>query len=464
MISSTLFVGLRQDIEVNIEKNIIRLIKKKGDGKFEILLYMSKKTAVILSLFDGNRTVAQVIDAITSLFNVTIEKAKIAVYEIIETYQGQLVLSDKPIKSSIISTKEVLMCKAIEPARYLSPIVRRKIQRLVLFITDGCAANCVYCCIGDSVKHHATNSLTLEQIENLLIQAKDMNIPEVEITGGDPLVHKDIVSILEIVIKYGFKVYISTKIPITSKMADEFKRIGLKHISLSVDTIDSDTYEKLVGIEKKHLINTLAGMKNLNECGISFTVKTTITSLNIKQIPQMIEKIYSNYNCTNYMLQAYSRGDCYVKQLFASKSDYIYLDEAIDKLSCFYDKLNITKAYNIEKIIGSKKYLHASRMICMAGKNAITIYSNGKYGFCAHSMNDKLTYGDIEKMSLRDSWYSKELFDFLKPSRNMYTGTKCEHCNDFEECNNRRCYVRTLLEFNELRNIDPLCPYSEIDF
>lgn len=464
MFNLDLFICLRADIAINLDNDIIKLVKTHNSTN-ETLLYISKTHAIILSLFDGTKTVEQVINMLSFLFKITPEKSCKAVFDIIETYSGQLEYSDAPItKIASVNVKDVIKCHAKSPTKYLSPIVRRKIQRLVLFITDACAAKCIYCCIGDSIRRQDSNSLTLSQIEDLLIQAKELQIPEVEITGGDPFVHKDIISVLQLVVKYGFELYVSTKVPISFNRAKILSEIGVKKISLSLDTIEPDIYEQIIGIDKKYLAKTLNGIEYLTKHGIECTIKVTITSLNIRQIPYMIEQLYSKYSCTNFMLQAYSRGDCYVKQLFADKKEYLTLDGKINELIDNNSRLKITKAYNIEKIIGSKKYLHMSRMICMAGKNAINVYSTGKYGFCAHSMNNKLTYGDINQMSLRESWYSKDLFKFLKPTRDLFAGKKCEKCADFEECNKRRCYVRTLLEFNELFNIDPLCPHSEIDF
>lgn len=392
------FVCLRKDINIDLKNNAVKLIKVHKNAANETLLYISKSTAIVLSLLDGTKTVKQIVNMLSSLFDISLEKSENIICNIFETYLGQLEFSSIPMASRpILKTEDIIKCTAVSPTKYLSTIVRRKIQRLVLFITNDCAAKCIYCCIGNSIKRHTPTELSLAQIKNLLFQAKELKIPEVEITGGDPLVHSDIIPILELAINYGFVVFISTKIPISYTISCNFYKIGLKHISLSLDTIDPNIYEQIVGLDRKYLNKTLDGIKYLSMQGINYTIKITITSLNIQQIPNMIKFLHSEYSCKHIMLQAYSRGDCYIKQLFADKEAYIVLDAKINEIIESNTNLNITKAYNLEKIISTKKFLHMSRMICMAGKNAINVYPTGRYGFCAHSLNDKLTYGDILK-------------------------------------------------------------------
>lgn len=151
MFNLDLFICLRADITIDLDDDLIKLVKTHNSTN-ETLLYISKTNAIILSLFDGTKTVEQVINMLSFLFKTTPEKSCKAVFDIFETYSGQLEYSDAPItKIASVNVKDVIKCRAKSPTKYLSPIVRRKIQRLVLFITDACAAKCIYCCIGDSI-------------------------------------------------------------------------------------------------------------------------------------------------------------------------------------------------------------------------------------------------------------------------------------------------------------------------
>ena len=77
-------------------------------------------------------------------------------------------------------------------------------------ITSGCNMKCVYC---HNEGNHVINQLSKDDIEELIKNSYDLNLEQVRITGGEPLIHKEIFDICEMLSeKYHLKVGINTNI------------------------------------------------------------------------------------------------------------------------------------------------------------------------------------------------------------------------------------------------------------
>ena len=53
--------------------------------------------------------------------------------------------------------------------------------------------------------------------------------------------------------------------------------------------------------------------------------------------------------------------------------------------------------------------------ICYARYSGLVIHSDGKYGFCANSLNEKLKFSSIREKTLEQIWNSPELIRFIFP-------------------------------------------------
>ena len=59
-------------------------------------------------------------------------------------------------------------------------------------ITSGCNMKCVYC---HNEGNHVINQLSKDDVENLIKSSYDLGLEQVRITGGEPLIHKEIFDI-----------------------------------------------------------------------------------------------------------------------------------------------------------------------------------------------------------------------------------------------------------------------------
>ena len=129
----------------------------------------------------------------------------------------------------------------------------RQITYLRISVTDKCNLRCRYCMpeTGVCTKAHA-DMLTEEEIVTAVEAAASLGITKVRITGGEPLVKKNIVSICRRVAAVeGIKeVCLTTNGLMLPKLAQPLKEAGVKRLNLSLDTLDPEKYAYITRIGK----------------------------------------------------------------------------------------------------------------------------------------------------------------------------------------------------------------------
>lgn len=124
----------------------------------------------------------------------------------------------------------------------------RRINYLRISVTDRCNLRCTYCMPAEGVPllHHA-DILTFDEIIEVVKVAVEYGINKVRITGGEPLVRKGIVSLVEMIaaIPEIMDLSMTTNGIFLQKYATELKSAGLHRINVSLDTMDPVKYNEI---------------------------------------------------------------------------------------------------------------------------------------------------------------------------------------------------------------------------
>ena len=164
-------------------------------------------------------------------------------------------------------------------------------------ISDECDQRCKHCYIFSKSKEelHSMDFEDMERIvENACLMSRKANkIPYFSITGGDPILHPDFWNLLEI---------LNEKNVMYSVMGNPFHLN--KDVCSRLDDLNCRQYQlSLDGLRKTHdyfrmpgsYDSTLKSIKTLKQSGIKTSVMTTVSSLNINQIPYLVDVVVSNH-------------------------------------------------------------------------------------------------------------------------------------------------------------------------
>ena len=144
----------------------------------------------------------------------------------------------------------------------------RDITYLRISVTDKCNLRCRYCMPEDGVcKKSHMDMMTEDEIIMAVEAAAELGIRKVRITGGEPLVKKNIVSICRRTADVpGIQeVCLTTNGVYLPRLAKELKEAGVKRINLSLDTLDEGKYAHITRVGK--LADFMAGLEAALEAG-----------------------------------------------------------------------------------------------------------------------------------------------------------------------------------------------------
>jgi cyclic pyranopterin phosphate synthase len=118
---------------------------------------------------------------------------------------------------------------------------KRPLISLRISITNRCNVKCFYC-------HHdgivpQDYEMTSQEIERIVIVAKEIGIEKIRLSGGEPLIREDIVDIASKISSVGFRdISLTTNGVLLEKYAEELYNSGLTRVNVSFDTLNPETY------------------------------------------------------------------------------------------------------------------------------------------------------------------------------------------------------------------------------
>lgn len=128
---------------------------------------------------------------------------------------------------------------------------QRKINYLRVSVTDRCNFRCVYCMPPEGVKFTPHQEiLSLEEISRVVDAASDIGITKVRITGGEPLVRKNILDLFRYISANPCidDISLTTNGVLFSDMAEDLKKSGLNRVNFSLDSLNPDTFKEVTRV------------------------------------------------------------------------------------------------------------------------------------------------------------------------------------------------------------------------
>ena len=155
----------------------------------------------------------------------------------------------------------------------------RKITYLRVSVTDRCNLRCMYCVPVKDLKllNHG-DILSYEEILKVLQAAAEIGIEKVRFTGGEPLVRRNVVHLVECVCQVpGLKdVSITTNGVHLKQRAQEIFDAGVHRINVSLDTLNPKKYAKIAG--RDHFHHVWEGVQEAEAVGFS-PIKVNVVAI-----------------------------------------------------------------------------------------------------------------------------------------------------------------------------------------
>ncbi|MGE4597345.1 MAG: GTP 3',8-cyclase MoaA [Methylophilaceae bacterium] len=137
----------------------------------------------------------------------------------------------------------------------------RKIDYIRVSVTDRCDFRCIYCMSEKMTFLPKENLLSLEEIARIIKIFSNLGVDKVRITGGEPLVRRNIEWLFQTIGKYKSlnELTLTTNGSQLKKNAAMLKKAGVKRINISLDSLNPNTFKEMTRIGK--LKNVLEGIQ-----------------------------------------------------------------------------------------------------------------------------------------------------------------------------------------------------------
>lgn len=143
------------------------------------------------------------------------------------------------------------------------------VDYLRLSVTDRCNLNCVYCApAGRNGSLPGDRILTYEEMFRLVRLFSRAGIRNLRITGGEPLIRKDIAGFVKrlLTIKELKDISMTTNGTYLKDRAEELRYAGLDRINISLDTLRRERFKLITGSD--YFEGVWAGVMKSLECGL----------------------------------------------------------------------------------------------------------------------------------------------------------------------------------------------------
>jgi len=276
----------------------------------------------------------------------------------------------------------------------------RPLLNLRIAVTQRCNLRCDYCHReGEDRTSDAQDEMTVEQIVRIAKVAVGLGIARIKITGGEPLMRKDICEIvMGIATIPDLKdISMTTNGQLLAGVAQKLRECGLMRVNISLPTLNPKTFRKLT---HGKIERTLEGIRAAVRAGF-FPVKLNMVILskaNVDHVPEMMDFASKN----GVVLQLIELDPVNVDREY-----YSIYHKSLDE----YEEMLRQKAVSIE----TRRYMQNRRIYRLPNVTVEVVHPIEHSEFCSHCTRLRLTSeGKLKPCLMRND----NLIDIVTAVRN----------------------------------------------
>jgi len=333
--------------------------------------------------------------------------------------------------------------------------------------TRTCNLACVHCRAAAMDKPYE-GELTTAECLRVMDEIAEVGKPIIILTGGEPLLRKDILELARYGKSKGFRMTMAPNgTLLTPEVARKMVDSGIERISISIDGSSAETHDAFRQV-KGAFEGALRGISAAKSVGLDFQVNTTITMTNMEDFPKIHELVVSLGAVAHhiFMLVPMGRGkdldetgispEKYEKTLhwFYEQKDKVPLQLKATCAPHYYRILRQRAKADGKEINFETFGLDAMTRGCLGGTGFAFISHVGQVQPCGYL---ELDCGNVREKSFRQIWEESPIFQNLRDPK-KYEG-KCGKCEYIRVCGGCRARAYEATGGNYLSE-EPLCLYE----
>jgi GTP 3',8-cyclase len=266
----------------------------------------------------------------------------------------------------------------------VTDLLGRPVRDLRISVTDRCNFRCVYCMPKEVFgRDHQflerAELLTFEEIERLARIFARLGVTKIRLTGGEPLVRRDIDRLIEMLTSIdGLDIALTTNGSLLPKLAPQLADAGLRRVTVSLDSLDDRVFRAMNDVDFP-VARVLEGIEAAADAGLSpvkinMVVKRGLNDDSIVDMARHFRKSGHIVRFIEYMDVGHTNG--------WRMDEVVTADEIIGAISSEYPLEPADPNYRGE-VAGRYRYLD--------GSGEIGIIASVTRSFCANCTRARLS-------------------------------------------------------------------------
>lgn len=380
------------------------------------------------------------------------------------------VLHHHPTARALVNTARSIAKYGLSaPQRFSAPLI------VVWNYTQACNLTCRHC-YQSAARKPLADELTTDQKLDLIDQMEHEYVPFLAVAGGEPLVSKDIWTVLEHCKQRGVHTTVATNGTLLSKeTCQRLAESGVKYVEVSLDSIVPEEHDRFRGLEGAWK-RTVQGIKNVASTpGLRAGMAACLTRMNLHHAEAMIN-FAKDLGCTTFVHfnfipvgrgQEMARLDITPKQhetlmellnrhLQEGKISIMSTAPQFGRACILYGPMEGLMATAHGGKGKGKQAKVLSKYIggCGAGRCYCCVQPNGKVTPCVYMPSVEV--GDLKRQKLIEAW-DNPLFALLSDREDR--SDHCVVCDFRAYCGG--CRARALSYLGDVQAGDPGCIYNQ---
>ena len=334
--------------------------------------------------------------------------------------------------------------------------------------TVACNLECIHCRRLEISKSLSKDDLSTPEARNFILElAEHFSPPPVLVlSGGEPLIRKDIFPLVHFAREKGVPVALATNGTLIDHLfAYEIAGSGIRRVSISLDGACAQTHDefrKMPGSFER----AVEGFRHLKSSGMPVQINATITRHNLHELRKIYE-LALNLGADGlyfFLLVPVGCGLEIKKEYQLTPQEY---EETLHKIhemalerkihmrpicAPHYFRILVKERSPLLKR-GSSDTMNQMTRGCLAGSGICFVSHKGEVFPCGYL---PVSCGNIRYQSLREIWDSAAAFQFLRDPD--YLEGKCGHCEFKIICSG--CRARAYEEWGDFLDEEPNCVYE----
>ncbi len=286
-----------------------------------------------------------------------------------------------------------------------------------LHVTNRCNLRCLHC-VYESGELKMPD-MTLEVVESLIPSLKGMGVDEIHLTGGEPLLNRQIFAIIALLRRAGFTVRIqSNGMMLNQEKVGKLKEAGLNQILISVDGLREShnqfrknprSFDAAINAVKICLQNKLFTRVN--------TVLYQDNLLDLEDLLNLTKELGVDQHSFFY-LAPIGRGKKIAHKILTLPE----WKQAYQKILAYAKKMDFLSKIKAQDVYHGDNVITEGYDICR--EDNCLIMANGDVYSCVFFVGSPYKMGNIRERSLLDIWRDPWIWNTLSAPRQKRCGNK----------------------------------------